>query len=72
MMTREVYLAFAKTRALRHLDAGDLDEAYTSMASDLSQHGELRAAGEKMDKLGMLYLTNRDAGRLRDWIEGFR
>lgn len=72
MRTRDEHLAFAKERALKYLDRGELADAFTSMGSDLSKHDELRAIGEKMGQVGLLYLMQRDARRLRAWIEGFR
>lgn len=71
-MTRDEHLAWAKTRALEYLDAGDLNEAYTSMASDLTKHPELKGIEQKMSPVGLTYLINRDAQQLRRWIEGFR
>lgn len=71
-MTRDEHLAWAKTRALEYFEAGDLAQAYTSMASDLSKHPELEKAGEHMAPVGLVYLINGDARQLRAWIEGFR
>lgn len=69
--SRDEHLAWAKTRALEYLDRGDLEQAFTSMASDLSKHPELQRVGEHMSSVGLLYLMNRDARQLRRWIEGF-
>jgi hypothetical protein len=70
-VTRDEHLAFAKKRALRYLDQGDLAQAFTSMTSDLSKHEELRNIGEKMGDIGFLYLTQNNAAQMRCWIEGF-
>jgi SOS response regulatory protein OraA/RecX len=70
-MTREEHLAWAKRRALQYLDARDLAEAFTSMASDLSKHPELQKIEKMMSPLGLLYVMNGDARQLRAWIEGF-
>jgi len=70
-MTRDEHLAWAKRRALKYLDAGDLLEAFTSMGSDLHKHADLRGIGRLMFPLGMLHVTNGDARELRRWIEGF-
>lgn len=71
-MTRDEHLAWAKRRALAYLDDEfDLSNAFTSMASDLSKHPELKKIGEMMFPIGMLYVVNRDARQLRAWIEGF-
>lgn len=39
-MTREQHLAWCKERAIRELDAGDVNGALASMASDLNKHPE--------------------------------
>ena len=70
--SRDEHLAWAKQRALRYLDEGDLGNAFTSMASDLSKHEELRKIEALMSPIGLLYLMNGDARNLRYWIEGFR
>jgi hypothetical protein len=70
-LTRDEHLAWCKKRALEYLDRGDLEQAFTSMASDLSKHDELRKIGDLMGPVGMLYLMNHDARQLRHWIEGF-
>ena len=69
---RDEHLAWAKQRALNLLDAGDMEQAFTSMASDLDKHPDLVKIGDKMFPLGMRYVMNRDVPRLRRWIEGFR
>ena len=69
---RHEHLAWAKQRALQYLDAGDLADAFASMASDLSKYPELRGIGNKIFPLGMLAVMNHDARELRRWIEGFR
>jgi hypothetical protein len=70
-MTRDEHLASCKKRALQYLDAGNLIEAFTSMASDLSKHPELEKIGKMMFPIGMLYVQQRDIHQLRRWIEGF-
>jgi hypothetical protein len=69
--TREEHLAWCKKRALKYCDIGDYDQAFASMASDLSKHPET----EKHIgiELGMMLLM---AGHLkghecRNWITGF-
>jgi len=71
-MTRDEHLAWSKQRALEYLDAGDLANAFTSMASDLSKHPELRRIESTMAPVGLLYVMNHDTRQLRAWIEGFR
>lgn len=67
---RAEHLAFAKLRALRYLNAGDLPQAYSSMVSDLNKRDDCRPH-EAVMRLGMLYLIHSDANAIRDWIEGF-
>lgn len=70
-MTRDEHLAWAKRRALKYLDAGDVLNAITSMGSDLEKHPELKPnVGLLM--VGLLYAANHDYAGARRWIEGFR
>jgi len=39
-MTRKEHLDWCKERALKYVDDGNLQQAYTSMTSDLSKHPE--------------------------------
>jgi len=70
-MTRAEHLEWCKQRAREYLERGDINQAVTSMLSDLSKHDETRHAGEAMAPVGMLYLMNRDADGARRFIEGF-
>lgn len=63
-------MAWAKTRALQYLDAGDLAQAYSSMGSDLNKRDDCRPHDALM-QVGMMYLIHGDIKSLRDWIEGF-
>jgi hypothetical protein len=75
MRTREEHLEFCKQRAREYLDAGDLTNAVTSMASDIDKHPETKMGGDKMGTLlyvAMFRLTEGDAQGVRDWVEGFR
>ena len=73
--TRVEHLAWCKKRALEYVDAGDLLQAFTSMASDLGKHSETQ--NHAGIKIGMMMLLLRDHGRLgtahgmREFIEGF-
>lgn len=69
-MTRSEHLQWAKDRALQYLDAGDLNDAFTSMASDLEKHPETSVPPVLM-QLGMMELMNRNAEGIRRWIVGF-
>jgi hypothetical protein len=71
-MTRSEHLQWAKARALQYVDAGDLQQAYSSMASDLRKHEEL--SGHTGIRLGfemlMAGLLN-DPVEMRKFINGF-
>lgn len=71
-MDRSAHLAWAKTRAKEYVEAGDLDGALASMASDLMKHPD--TADHSALPLQMMlqmggHLT--DAAEVRRWIEGF-
>lgn len=71
-MTRAEHMAWCKTRALEYVDAGDLNEAFASMVSDLGKHDE--TVGHPGIQLGMgLQLLGNLSNRsdMRRWIEGF-
>lgn len=71
-MTRTEHLNWAKQRALEYLDAGDLNNAFGSMASDLSKHDDFQGPTyDMLTELGMLELMNRNGPGIRRWIEGF-
>lgn len=72
MTTRAEHLAWCKERALQYCDAGNPQEAFASMASDLGKHPETQ--GHIGLQLGMMQmmtgglLTVRE---MRSFIEGF-
>ena len=72
MRTREEHLAWCKQRALEYVDAGKLDEAVASMASDMNQHPGTRHVSDVMLRVGLLYLDQGDPQKVRMWVEGFR
>lgn len=67
---RADWLAFAKTRALRFLDKGDLAMALSSMMSDMGKREDLRI-DQFLALAGMREVMNDNADGLRRWIEGF-
>lgn len=73
MRSREEHLAECKRRALEYLDRGEIQEAFTSMLSDLTKHPETKDhIGGKIGVGYMLlpgWIQNPDA--VRRWIEGF-
>lgn len=71
-MTRDEHLEWAKERALKYADEGDINNAFASIASDLSKHEEFRKPiYETLNQVGFMYLMNRDSSGLRNWITGF-
>ena len=64
MQSRAEHLAWCKRRALEYLDAGDGDQAITSMMSDLNKHPETEIS-RKGGALSMLALWHygKIAGR---------
>lgn len=70
-MTRAEHLQWCKDRALEYLDVGDLNQAATSMISDMSKHPETAGYPEALNQLVMLELLNRNADGVRRCIEGF-
>jgi hypothetical protein len=70
MEDRNEHLAWCKKRALEYLDAGDLNNAVTSMLSDLSKHPELRGIGSKMGMIG-IFAVKEGPRAVRRFIEGF-
>jgi hypothetical protein len=71
-MTRAEHLAWCKTRALQYVDAGDINNAFASMASDLDKHPD--TANHAGINLGMMLLMGGQlstAAEMRKFIEGF-
>ena len=71
-MNRQEHLEWCKERALQYVDAGDVSQAYTSMASDLGKH--LDTAGHLGIELGMGLLMVGElstAEKMRKFILGF-
>ena len=70
--TREEHLDWCKRRALELLDAGEREQAFTSMMSDLRKHPDTK--GHAAMELGMMLLTggHLDSDReMREFIVGF-
>lgn len=71
-MDRTEHMVWCKKRALEYVDAGDTQQAYTSMASDLGKHDE--TAGHIGIEMGMMMLIGgnlKTAPEMRKFIEGF-
>jgi hypothetical protein len=72
MKNRTEHLAWAKQRALAYVDAGDLQGAFASLASDLNKHPE--TANPQVQAFGLGLLMGGHLGtpaEMRRWIEGF-
>ena len=72
METREQHLEWCKTRANELVDAGDILQAYTSMASDLGKHPETE--GHIGIELGMLEMMSgrlSTPDQMKHFINGF-
>lgn len=73
-MTREEHLAWAKKRALEYLDAGDTQNAFNSMTSDVRKHPEMEThAGIQLGIMMAVGLPGwvSDPVEIRRWIVGF-
>jgi hypothetical protein len=71
-ITRAEHLAWCKQRALEYVDAGDVQGAFNSMASDMRKHPE--TANTDVQMLGLMLMMNGhldDPAKMRRWIEGF-
>ena len=72
MRTRVEHLAWCKKRALEYLDQGDIQNAVTSMLSDMDKHPETRlSAKSALTMLGMHAIMTHDADAARRFIVGF-
>jgi hypothetical protein len=73
-MDRAEHLQWAKDRALKYADRGDVTNAIASLASDLGKHPETEPScsivGRLMVPLAMTGAFDRP-GELRKFIEGF-
>ena len=70
--TRQQHLDFCKARALEYVDAGDQQQAFQSMASDLGKHDE--TSNHPGIGIGLMLIMIGDlntAGSMRNFINGF-
>lgn len=71
-MNRAEHLAWCKQRALEYVDAGDLNNAFTSMASDMRKHPETATTDVQVLGMGLLVNGHLDSPeQMRNWINGF-
>ncbi|HWR36402.1 MAG TPA: hypothetical protein VN622_11085 [Clostridia bacterium] len=71
-MTRSEHVRWCKDRALMYVDDGDLQNAYSSMVSDLRKHPETENhAGIELGMGLMLIGGLNTPEKMRNFIEGF-
>ncbi len=70
-MTRTEHIKWAKQRALAYVDAGDYNNAVSSMLSDLSKHEETRNLGNAFIGMAGALEIRRGPDAVRHWINGF-
>jgi hypothetical protein len=71
-MTRTEHMQWAKDRALKYVEAGNLIEAYSSIASDLQKHPD--TANHSGIQIGMIQMITGMLGtpdKMRAFIMGF-
>jgi hypothetical protein len=72
-MTRQEHMDWCKQRALQYVEAGDIQVAFASMASDIMKHEDTKHhAGT--NQLGMqLMMSGHLASQqqMREWINGY-
>lgn len=72
--TRAEHLAWCKQRALKYIEAGDLQGAFASFSSDLGKEESTRDSQRIQAELGMPQLMGGmldTPEKMRNWIEGF-
>ena len=70
--TREEHLMWCKQRALAYVNAGNINEAFHSMASDLQKHPETKDHPELEAFIPLRWLGRLSTPRaMREFIEGF-
>jgi hypothetical protein len=69
---RAEHLAWCKQRALAYVDAGDLQGAFASMASDMRKHPGTANTDIQALGLGLMMGGHLDSPeQMRRWINGF-
>ena len=72
MMNRTEHLDWCKQRALEYVDQDDMQNAFSSMISDLGKH-EKTAGHPATAMMSQLFFNGHlnDAAKMREYIEGF-
>ena len=71
-MTRTQHIQWCKDRAIEYVNEGNLQDAYTSMASDLGKHPETE--GHSAIQIGMIMLMTGQlstTSKMKKFILGF-
>jgi hypothetical protein len=71
-VTREEHLKWCKERALAYVDAGEFENAFASMVSDMNKHPE--TSNHSGFQLGIMLMMGghlSTAPKMREFIEGF-
>ena len=70
-MTRQQHLEWCKKRALEYVDRGDLQQAVTSMMSDMQKHDETKFdGGSVLSAMGLMAAMSGNR-EVRRYIVGF-
>lgn len=70
-MNRQSHLEWCKKRAHEYLAKGDVQNAVTSMLSDLNKHPETALKTSTLTMLGMLAIQSGNIAEARRFIDGF-
>jgi len=70
MMTRAEHMKWCKMRALEYVDAGQLDNAISSMLSDFTKHPETKPLVSDFGAMGLVAMRSGDKA-VREFITGF-
>ena len=71
-MTREQHLAWCRERAHEYVEIGQIQQAITSMMSDLQKHDETMGLTLEQAKHGMEVMMAGDREQARRFIDSFR
>jgi len=70
-MNRQEHLQWCKDRALEYVEAGDNQQAMSSMISDLRKHAETESSAQIAFPLGMIAMQSGSDNEMRKFINGF-
>lgn len=70
-MDRQSHLEWCKKRAHEYLAKGDVQNAVTSMLSDMNKHPETELKSPTLAMLGMVAIQSGDVSQARRFIDGF-